>query len=119
MAGVDARIVLVGLPTIAQQLHAGVADVIWVSQAYLFASTLRTLAHRTDYGSCRTGEDLQLWLHRLHNRLWTSRSIVYLHRAHPLKDGAGRRDIHDLNECSSNFDRRHTAKRAREDTRYE
>ena len=37
------RIVLVGLPTIAQQLHAGVADVIWVSQAYLFASTLGLL----------------------------------------------------------------------------
>lgn len=43
MAGVDARIVLVGLPTIAVQLHAGVADVIWVSQAYLFASTLGLL----------------------------------------------------------------------------
>ena len=43
MAGVDARIVLVGLPTIAQQLHAGVADVIWVSQAYLFASTIGLL----------------------------------------------------------------------------
>ncbi len=43
MAGVDARIVLVGLPTIAYQLHADVADVIWVSQAYLFASTLGLL----------------------------------------------------------------------------
>ncbi len=43
MAGVDARIVLVGLPTIATELHAGVADVIWVSQAYLFASTLGLL----------------------------------------------------------------------------
>lgn len=43
MAGVDARIVLVGLPTIAYQLHASIADVIWVSQAYLFASTLGLL----------------------------------------------------------------------------
>jgi EmrB/QacA subfamily drug resistance transporter len=43
MSGVDARIVLVGLPTIAYELHAGVADVIWVSQAYLFASTLGLL----------------------------------------------------------------------------
>src|ERR1700730_2055472 len=43
MAGVDARIVLVGLPTIAKELHAGVADVIWVSQAYVFASTLGLL----------------------------------------------------------------------------
>ncbi|HXQ93295.1 MAG TPA: hypothetical protein VN739_09850 [Nitrososphaerales archaeon] len=52
MAGVDARIVLVGLPTIAEQLHAGVADVIWVSQAYLFASTL---------GLLLTGERPTLW----------------------------------------------------------
>ncbi len=43
MAGVDARIVLVGLPTIAYELHADIADVIWVSQAYLFASTLGLL----------------------------------------------------------------------------
>jgi EmrB/QacA subfamily drug resistance transporter len=43
MAGVDARIVLVGLPTIAYQLHADIADIIWVSQAYLFASTLGLL----------------------------------------------------------------------------
>ena len=43
MAGVDARIVLVGLPTIAYELHADIADVIWFSQAYLFASTLGLL----------------------------------------------------------------------------
>ncbi len=43
MAGVDARIVLVGLPTIAEQLGAVVAEVIWVSQAYLFASTIGLL----------------------------------------------------------------------------
>ncbi len=43
MAGVDARIVLVGLPTIAEQLHAGVADLIWITQAYLFAETIGLL----------------------------------------------------------------------------
>ena len=43
MSGVDTRIVLVGLPTIAAQPHAGVADSIWVSQAYLLASTLGLL----------------------------------------------------------------------------
>jgi EmrB/QacA subfamily drug resistance transporter len=43
MAGVDTRIVIVGLPTIARQLGAGVEDVIWVSQAYVFASTVGLL----------------------------------------------------------------------------
>lgn len=43
MAGVDTRIVLVGLPTIAVQLHAGVADLIWITQAYLFAETIGLL----------------------------------------------------------------------------
>ena len=51
MAGVDARIVLVGLPTIAKELQAGVADVIWVSQAYLFGkdySGLLLIGRTTD-----------------------------------------------------------------------
>lgn len=43
MAGVDARIVLVGLPTIANQLHAGVAELIWITQVYLFAETIGLL----------------------------------------------------------------------------
>jgi len=43
MAGVDARIVLVGLPTIAVQLHAGVAELIWITQVYLFAETIGLL----------------------------------------------------------------------------
>ena len=43
MAGVDTRIVLVGMPTIAAQLKASVGEVIWVSQAYIFASTLGML----------------------------------------------------------------------------
>ena len=49
MAGVDARIVLVGLPTIAKELHAGVADVIWVSQAYIFAEHSRAVTDRPHY----------------------------------------------------------------------
>ncbi len=43
MAGVDARIVLVGLPSIAKQLGANVDQIIWVSQAYLLASTIGLL----------------------------------------------------------------------------
>ena len=43
MAGIDARIVVVGLPTVARDLGADVESVIWVSQAYLLASTLGLL----------------------------------------------------------------------------
>ncbi len=43
MAGIDARIVIVGLPTIARELGAGVEEVIWVSQAYILASTIGLL----------------------------------------------------------------------------
>ena len=43
MAGVDTRIVVVGLPTIARELGANLEDVIWVSQAYLLASTIGLL----------------------------------------------------------------------------
>lgn len=43
MAGIDTRIVIVGLPTIAQQLGANVVEIIWVSQAYLLASTIGLL----------------------------------------------------------------------------
>lgn len=43
MAGVDARIVLVGLPTIAVQLHSGVAELLWITQAYLLAETVGLL----------------------------------------------------------------------------
>ena len=43
MAGVDTRIVIVGLPTIAKELGADVESIIWVSQAYLLASTVGLL----------------------------------------------------------------------------
>jgi EmrB/QacA subfamily drug resistance transporter len=43
MAGIDTRIVIVGLPTIAHELNANVVEVIWVSQAYLLASTIGLL----------------------------------------------------------------------------
>ena len=43
MAGVDTRIVIVGLPTIARELSANLEDVIWVTQAYLLASTVGLL----------------------------------------------------------------------------
>ena len=40
MSGLDLRILVVGLPTIAAQLHAGAEEVIWIGQAYLLASTV-------------------------------------------------------------------------------
>jgi EmrB/QacA subfamily drug resistance transporter len=43
MSGINGRIVTIGLPTIAQQLHAGAVEVIWITQAYLVASTVGLL----------------------------------------------------------------------------
>ncbi|MHB8566120.1 MAG: MFS transporter [Nitrososphaerales archaeon] len=39
MAGLDTRILIIGLPTIAKELHAGPEEVIWVTQAYVLSST--------------------------------------------------------------------------------
>ncbi len=43
MAGVDTRIVIIGLPTIARELGANLESIIWVTQAYLLASTISLL----------------------------------------------------------------------------
>jgi EmrB/QacA subfamily drug resistance transporter len=43
MSGIDARILIVGLPTVARALGADVNQVIWVSQSYLLASTVGLL----------------------------------------------------------------------------
>jgi MFS family permease len=43
MAGIDTRIVIVGLPTVARALGADVESVVWVSQSYLLASTVGLL----------------------------------------------------------------------------
>lgn len=43
MAGIDSRIVIIGLPTIASQLHAGAEAVIWITQAYVLACTVGLL----------------------------------------------------------------------------
>ena len=40
MAALDGRIVVIGLPAIAQQLHAGADEIIWITQAYILASTV-------------------------------------------------------------------------------
>jgi len=40
LAGLDSRIVIVGLPTIANQLKAGPEELVWISQSYLLASTI-------------------------------------------------------------------------------
>lgn len=43
MVGLDIRILIIGLPTIAAQLHAGPEEVIWITQAYLLAGTVTLL----------------------------------------------------------------------------
>lgn len=43
MAGLDGRILVIGLPTIARELHAGTEEVIWIGQAYLLAGTVGLL----------------------------------------------------------------------------
>ncbi len=40
MSGIDSRIVVIGLPTIAQQLHASADDAVWITQAYVLASAI-------------------------------------------------------------------------------
>jgi EmrB/QacA subfamily drug resistance transporter len=43
MAAIDARIVIVGLPTVARELGADVESAVWITQAYLLATTLSLL----------------------------------------------------------------------------
>lgn len=43
MAGLDTRIVLIGLPTIAESLHADLELLLWVTQGYLIAITIGLL----------------------------------------------------------------------------
>ncbi len=43
MAGIDTRILVVGLPTIAQQLQANAEESIWISQSYLLIGTVLLL----------------------------------------------------------------------------
>ena len=43
MAGIDARIIIIGLPTVAKDLGADAEQIIWVSQAYILASTIGLL----------------------------------------------------------------------------
>ena len=40
MAGIESRILIIGLPTVAQQLHAGAAEVIWITQSFNLAATV-------------------------------------------------------------------------------
>ncbi|MHB8567743.1 MAG: MFS transporter [Nitrososphaerales archaeon] len=40
MGGIDSRIVVVGLPTIAQQLHADPEQLVWITQSYVLATTV-------------------------------------------------------------------------------
>ena len=43
MAGIESRILIIGLPTVAQQLHAGAAEVIWITQSFNLAATVSFL----------------------------------------------------------------------------
>jgi EmrB/QacA subfamily drug resistance transporter len=43
MAGLDSRIVLVGLPQVAGSLHADAEQAIWITQAYVLGSTVALL----------------------------------------------------------------------------
>ncbi|MGI0092247.1 MAG: MFS transporter [Nitrososphaerales archaeon] len=40
MGGIDSRIIVVGLPTVAQQLHADPEQLVWVTQSYVLADTV-------------------------------------------------------------------------------
>ena len=43
MAGIDTRIVIIGIPQVAEQLNADPQQVIWITQSYLLASTVMLL----------------------------------------------------------------------------
>jgi len=43
MAGIDSRIVVIGLPTVAAALHADAEQAIWFTQAYVIGSTVALL----------------------------------------------------------------------------
>ena len=43
MAGLDTRMVLIGLPTIAESLHADFETLLWVTQGYQIAITIGLL----------------------------------------------------------------------------
>lgn len=40
MGGLDSRIVVIGLPTVAHQLHADPEQLVWITQAYVLATTV-------------------------------------------------------------------------------
>lgn len=40
MGGIDSRIVIVGLPTVARQLHASPEELVWITQSFVLASTV-------------------------------------------------------------------------------
>src|SRR5207302_11062276 len=43
MAGLDSRIVIIGLPQVAASLHADPEQAIWITQAYVLGSTVALL----------------------------------------------------------------------------
>ncbi len=69
MAGIDGRIIVIGIPTIANQLHAEADQVIWISQAYLLASTVGLLFSWSALGYLWKGQALRYWISLIHNRV--------------------------------------------------
>ena len=43
MSGIDGRVMIVGLPTVAAALHADAEQAIWFTQAYTIGSTVALL----------------------------------------------------------------------------
>lgn len=43
MAGINIRLLIIGLPTVARQLHAGAEELIWISQSFQLAATVSLL----------------------------------------------------------------------------
>lgn len=43
MAGIDIRILIIGLPTVAKQLNASAVEVIWITQSFQLAATVSLL----------------------------------------------------------------------------
>src|SRR5271155_3793744 len=43
MSGIDSRIIIIGLPSVASALHADAEQAVWFTQAYVLGSTLAML----------------------------------------------------------------------------
>ena len=72
MTGLDSRILIIGLPTIARGVHASAEEVIWIGQSYLLASTVCLLLIGRLANSSAAWQAIQYWFHGLHRWINTS-----------------------------------------------